>query len=140
MYNVTTPMLLNSLYEIAFWSNIQYEHTIVFTETLPVLPADVKAKVLVKRKEWKSLKEQAVAIRETIGNRYQPYPSSEWYDKVWTLTLEAERINKEFIDLLKEIGKTVGPDPTAQLLLHHVYEESNYFMRLLITIRKLMSV
>lgn len=133
-------MLLNSLYEIAFWSNIQYEHTIVFTETLPALPTDVKAKVLVKRKEWKAINEQAVAIRDSIGNRYQPYPGSEWYDQVWTLTLESERINKEFIDLLKEIGKTIGPDPTAQLLLHHVYEESNYFMRLLITIRKLMSV
>ncbi|OEF96205.1 DUF2935 domain-containing protein [Desulfuribacillus alkaliarsenatis] len=140
MYSVTTPMLLNSIYEISFWSNIQYEHTIVFTETIDNIPEAQKNKLVAMRKEWKSIHEKAVEIRDKIGEKYQPYPESDWFDAVWKLVLEAEKLNKEFIELLIELGKLYPDNDTIQLLVHHVYEESGYFMRILATIKKLMSV
>ena len=138
MYNVTTPMLLNALYEISFWSNIQYEHTIVITETVPEIPVSIKNKILTKRKEWKKINKQSEELRTSIGNTYYPYPSSEWYDEGWKLTLESQKINNEFMEILAELAKAIN-DETAQLLLHHIFEESQYFMRILNTIRRLMS-
>jgi len=138
VYNVTTPMLLNALYEISFWSNIQYEHTIVITETVPEIPVSIKNKILTKRKEWKKINKQSEELRTSIGNTYYPYPSSEWYDEGWKLTLESQKINNEFMEILAELAKAIN-DETAQLLLHHIFEESQYFMRILNTIRRLMS-
>ena len=138
MYNVTTPMLLNALYEISFWSNIQYEHTIVITETIPEIPVSIKNKILIKRKEWKKINKQSEELRTSIGNMYYPYPLSEWYDEGWKLTLKSQKINNEFMELLAELAKVIN-DETVQLLLHHIFEESQYFMRILNTIRRLMS-
>jgi hypothetical protein len=138
VYNVTTPMLLNALYEISFWSNIQYEHTIVITETIPEIPVSIKNKILIKRKEWKKINKQSEELRTSIGNMYYPYPLSEWYDEGWKLTLKSQKINNEFMELLAELAKVIN-DETVQLLLHHIFEESQYFMRILNTIRRLMS-
>ncbi len=139
MHRVTTPLLLNALYEISFWANIQYEHTIVLTENIPNMPINSKRELLAMRKQWKHIKNQAESLMEAIGNHYHNRPIPDWYDRVWKLTLESQKANKEFIDFLMKLARSSKHDDTVQLLIHHIYEESQYFMRILNTIHKLLS-
>ena len=138
MHTITTPMLLNALYEISFWSNIQYEHTIILTENIPNMPASLKRDLLQMRKEWKGIHQRAETLRDQIGSRYRPMPLQVWRDEVAKLVKESQKLNKQFINTLTELAKITRNNETIQLLLHHIYEESQYFMRILDTTEKLL--
>ncbi len=138
MHTITTPMLLNALYEISFWTNIQYEHTIVLTETIRNMPESLKRDMLRMRREWKNLHQRAETLRDQIGNRYRPMPLQVWRDEVAKLVRDSKKLNQEFIGKLSELAKITRNNETAQLLIHHIYEESQYFMRILDTTEKLL--
>lgn len=127
---------LRILDEAEFWKQQEAEHTVVIRE----LVKGLEEKYVKKLKEWDKAcsrtRQQVLSYIETV-NRSTGQISSELYQQILSLVRFCLQQSASFIAFCRELMENSEPirsNPTAQVVMHHIIDESEYFIGIARTI------
>jgi hypothetical protein len=127
---------LRILDETEFWKQQEAEHTTVIRE----LVKGLEEKYVKKLKEWEKAcwqtHQQVLSYIETV-NRSTGQISSELYQQIFSLVRFCLQQSASFIAFCHELLENSEPirsNPTAQVVMRHIIDESEYFVGIARTI------
>jgi Fe-Mn family superoxide dismutase len=125
-------MPIRTLEEIVFWKTQEREHTVVIRAL-----ANIEAPYAEALNQW----EAAFTVTENYARqllqaavRNQPEPNPWLERNIQQLVSHSIEQSKHFIRLLETLlqeSKVVAENPTAQVVIHHILRESDYFLGIL---------
>jgi len=123
-------MPLRVLDEAEFWKQNEEEHTVVIKE----LVDNLEQKYVEKLDEWESVlgntRQRIIRYMETI-NRSNVHVSQALYQDVLKLTSFCLQQSEAFIHFCRMItaeSKPISTNQTAQVVMKHIIDESEYFI------------
>lgn len=133
---LSVPLMVDPLWEIQFWFDIQGAHTLLLEERLPDLENRFKGELEKIRGTLTMEKDKAAALYREFMN--QPYwPEARLINEFKEILYEAGKVSRQLVKILETIlqESTSIVGERQKMTLSHMLRESEYFLRILRVIK-----